>query len=343
MNILFTCAGRRNYLLDFFKSIKGVKVFACDISVYAPALHTAHESFIVPDVYNNEYITILLSESKKRDINAIIPLNDLELPILAKSKCLFDKIGIKVIVSDLDVINICFDKIRTVDFSESISVTKIPTFTDINEAFAFKKENNDCSFIIKPRWGTASIGIASAQDLIQLEYQYNLIKSNLTNTLLNKISSSDSGRSVIIQKMISGIEYGIDVINDLNGSYVTTLIRKKLAMRAGETDKAVTVHDNRINKIGEEIGQRLKHIGLLDCDIFVEDNNIFLLEMNPRIGGGYPFSHIAGANYPVALINWLKGHTAPSGCFDYKSDFFSAKADNIIAVNPQKLTRSKKK
>jgi len=47
----------------------------------------------------------------------------------------------------------------------------------------------------------------------------------------------------------------------------------------------------------------------MDADFFVTENNdIFLLEMNPRFGGGYPFSHEAGANVPAALIAWAIGN-----------------------------------
>jgi carbamoyl-phosphate synthase large subunit len=50
MNILLTCAGRRNYLVEFFQNeLAGRgRVFACDTSAAAPALAAADEGLIGP-------------------------------------------------------------------------------------------------------------------------------------------------------------------------------------------------------------------------------------------------------------------------------------------------------
>jgi carbamoyl-phosphate synthase large subunit len=76
----------------------------------------------------------------------------------------------------------------------------------------------------------------------------------------------------------------------------------------------------------------LGHIGNLDCDIFESDGRYYLLEMNPRFGGGYPFSHVAGANYPDAICTWIEGKDY---CFDKFSRKYNqpfAKCDTLIRV-----------
>ncbi len=335
MNILFTCAGRRHYLLEYFKSIKDIKVFACDASLYAPALYTAHEFFLVPDVYDLNYINILLDEARARNINAIIPLNDLELPVLAANKERFEANGIKVLISDENVVDICFDKYKTVKFSEGISVSKIPTFLHPADALRYKKKYPECSLILKPRWGSASVGIEYPKDENDLLYRYELLKRNLIKSIPGEIRDFDPDNCILIQRVINGQEYGMDVINNFKGEPVAVFLRKKIAMRAGETDKAETIYDAGLNKIGEEIGRKLKHIGLLDCDLIIENDDIYLLEMNPRFGGGYPFMHYAGANFPLALVEWLRGRETPEGCFNYKNGSLSAKVDIIIGLNPK--------
>ena len=112
MNILFTCAGRRNYLINYFKeALNGEgKVFASDMQLTAPALVDADVALQVPAIYSQDYIPTLIDIVKKNQIHAVISLNDLELPILSEAKTQIESLGAKVIVSDNDVIKVAFDK-----------------------------------------------------------------------------------------------------------------------------------------------------------------------------------------------------------------------------------------
>ena len=96
MNILFTCAGRRTYLLKYFKEnlSEGDKIVATDMQLSAPALQAADIKVQVPAVYDPKYVDITLGICKQYAIEALISLNDLELPILAENKAMFEAIGI---------------------------------------------------------------------------------------------------------------------------------------------------------------------------------------------------------------------------------------------------------
>src|SRR5690606_1870647 len=101
MNILFTCAGRRNYLINYFKeALAGNgKVFATDMQLTAPALVDADVAIQVPAIYSSDYIPSLLKIVKDNKIDCVISLNDLELPILSENKPKIEALGAKVIVS----------------------------------------------------------------------------------------------------------------------------------------------------------------------------------------------------------------------------------------------------
>ena len=136
MNILFTCAGRRTYLLKYFKENLTVndKIIATDMQLSAPALQVADIKLQVPAVYDPNYIDITLDICKKHKVNALISLNDLELPILANNKRLFEELGVRVIVSSPEVIDICLDKYKTAQWIESIGLKSPKTYIRLEDA-----------------------------------------------------------------------------------------------------------------------------------------------------------------------------------------------------------------
>lgn len=335
MNILFTCAGRRNYLINYCKQAlngQGI-VLATDMSKLAPAMSDADISLLVPSIYSEDYIPNLLSIVKEYDINAIISLNDLELPILAHYKQAFADLGAKVIVSDSSVIDICFDKIKTRDFLASIGLKTPLTFINYDEALQALKEGQlTFPLVLKPRWGSASIGIEFPESPEEFELAYKLLMIKLKNTILFEASKNELDAAILIQQKLNGPEYGMDIVNDLNQEYFTTVVRKKLSMRAGETDKAISVIDQRFSDIGEKISTNLKHTGNLDCDVFEQDGELYVLELNPRFGGGYPFSHEAGMNTIQAYLAWLAGEKLESSFNQYKADLVFSKCDRLIRI-----------
>jgi carbamoyl-phosphate synthase large subunit len=335
INILFTCAGRRNYLINYFKeALKGRgKIFAADMSMSAPAMVDADCALLVPSIYDCDYITALKELISKHHINAIISLNDLELPILSKHKEELESLGTKVIISNENVIDIAFDKIKTFHFINDIGLQTPKTFTTMNDAaIAIKKGALNFPLVVKPRWGSASIGIDFPETMEELELAFKLQQLKLKKSILNTASEHDFDNAILIQAKIEGKEYGMDILNDFDGNYIGTFVREKLSMRSGETDKAISRIDDRFEKIGKSISKNLKHIGNLDCDIFVQGKKIYVLELNPRFGGGYPFSHEAGVDTPSMYIEWLLGNKEVSKFNAYKSDMAFSKCDRMLKI-----------
>ena len=309
MNILFTCAGRRTYLLKYFKEnlAEGDKVVATDMQLSAPALQVADIKLQVPAVYDPEYVNITLNICKEQKIDVLLSLNDLELPILAENKARFEELGVKVIVSSPEVIDIAFDKYKTAQWVESLGLVAPKTYVrleDVKKALAAGEI--EFPLFMKPRWGSGSIGLESIADMEELDIYYNLLMKKIKKTILATASVGDE--YIMIQEKLTGSEFGLDIMNDLNGRNVGVSVKQKLAMRAGETDKAVTVDLPEVREMGRKIGEALGHIGNLDVDIMQRADGAYcVLELNPRFGGGFPFSYEAGVNMPKAIIQWAKG------------------------------------
>lgn len=332
-NILFTCAGRRTYLLKYFKEqLNGDGlIIATDMQLSAPALSAADIKEQVPAVYAPNYVDVTLDICKRNNVNALISLNDLELPILSANRERFEDIGVTLIVSNLAVIDVCFDKYATAEYVESLGLNTPKTF--INFELALKALNNgELSFplVLKPRWGSGSIGIEFVNDFDELAEMYALLMKKVKKTILATASQGDE--YILIQEKINGQEYGVDVMNDLKGNHRAVSVKKKLAMRAGETDKAQTVVNDAISSIGATLGTNLKHLGNLDVDIFERDGKYYVLELNPRFGGGFPFSYEAGVNLPLAIIEWLKGNDVDTSLLTPTPNRTFAKCDYLVEV-----------
>jgi carbamoyl-phosphate synthase large subunit len=141
------------------------------------------------------------------------------------------------------------------------------------------------------------------------------------------------GESVLIQERLSGAEYGIDVINDFRGQHVTTFSRRKLQMRGGNTDRAVTIDSPQLATLGRTLGERLGHIGCLDCDVFVfPDSPPVVVDLNPRFGGGVLFSHMAGANLARALVAWRLGETPSPSALAPRANVHVSKYEDFAIV-----------
>lgn len=334
MNILFTCAGRRTYLLKYFKDNMSAedKVVATDMQLSAPALQAADVKLQVPAVYDPKYIDITLNICKEQKINALISLNDLELPILAENKAKFEALGVTVIVSDPEVIDIAFDKYKTAQWVESIGLNAPKTYVTLASAKeALAKGEIAFPLFMKPRWGSGSIGLETIDDMEELDIYYHLLMKKIKKTILATASVGDE--YIMIQEKLTGNEFGLDVMNDLEGNNVAVSVKQKLAMRAGETDKAITVDLPEVREMGAIIGRNLKHIGNLDVDIMQRANGDYcVLELNPRFGGGYPFSYEAGVNMPKAILQWLKGEKVDAKTLQPEYGKMFAKNDYLMEI-----------
>lgn len=334
-NVLLTCAGRRNYLVGYFREALAGRgrVLVADASPYAPAMQEADQSFTVPPVHSPDYMPTLLGLCRQQQVGLLISLNDLELPSLARHRDDFLSCGVFPVVASPEVVDLCFDKWATAAFLARLGLTAPRSFLALG-ACREALDRGEISFplIVKPRWGTASIGVERPADWEELEWVWRMGHHRLARSPLARLSR-DRNDCLLIQEHLPGEEYGLDIVNDLDGNYVATWVRRKLAMRAGETDQAETVSHPLLEAVGAQLARTLRQPGILDCDVFLHGEDCRVLEINPRFGGGYPFSHAAGADLPSALIAWSRGETPAPNWLQVRPGVISAKCDRLVKVS----------
>ncbi len=318
MNILLTSAGRRSYMVDYFKeALCGEGLVFASNSQLSPALYAADKYFITPLIYDDSYIPFLLGKCREFEIGLIVSLFDIDLPVLAMHREDFEAAGTKVAVSDADMLYDCNDKYNMFLRLWRAGIRCPETETNLDSALLkIDAMNLSWPMLVKPRFGMGSMGLFKAYDKKELKAAYSMCMRECMNSYLKYESSEKKKECVIIQEMRDGNEYGLDIISDLDGNYLNTIVRRKISMRSGETDEAVVLGDNDneyqiLKELGEKIAAAFKPKGLIDVDVIMNTGNMapYVIDINARFGGGYPFSHLAGADVPKAYILFAEGHT----------------------------------
>lgn len=290
MRVLFTNAGRRTYLVQYALDLAArdypVEIFVSDSTIDAAALHVSPDArtILLPRVDSGEdiYMAALRDAVAKHRIDVIIPLSDFDIDALARAKDDFAHRGVTAVVGKPDIVARATDKRRADEFCRAAG---LPT---PESAFATEDYRGRFPCMVKKIHGSAGHGqyVADGPD-----------------GLRDFIAGAD-----MIQKFVDGTEYGIDILNDLQGRFVAACVKRKLSMRAGETDRAEIVDHPGIFSLAEKIGTALGHVGNLDVDV-MEDRNggLYCIDFNPRFGGGYPATHAAGLNFLQAVLDMTAG------------------------------------
>ncbi len=316
INILILSAGTRNKIVQYFKKTLGEngKVIATDMSTIAPAIYEADKYYIVPRITEPGYIDIILDICKKENISGVLSLIDPELSLLAENEEKFKNIGTTVIGSSYELCERALDKMQMFQWLRSHGYNCAKSYVDKNEFFANVKTGKaNYPVFVKPVRGSASIAISKVFD-------------NETVDLL-----FDHSDNLMIQEYLDGQEIGADCYIDLlSGELVSVFTKKKIVMRAGETDKSVSFKDEKlfelIKKFVNESGWR----GQIDIDIFEINGEYHISEVNPRFGGGYPHAYECGADHMKLIVNNLNGIVNSDVIGNYKENVYMMKYNEIM-------------
>ena len=315
-NVLILSAGTRDKVVQYFKKELGSqgKIIATDCSNIAPAIHDADLAYLVPPITADGYIEKVLEICRKEEITGVFSLIDPELSLLAKERARFEEIGVTPVVSSYDLCETCLDKYRMYQLLQENGIRTAKCYIDRKE-FMKAKKAGEISYpvFVKPQKGSASININRVTTDAEIETLFCIYDD------------------LMIQEYMNGQEYGADVYIDLiSGKCTSIFLKKKIKMRAGETDKSVSVKDpelfERIRAFVEKCGFR----GMIDIDLFLIDGKWYLSEVNPRFGGGFPHAYGCGVNTPAAVIRNLQGQENPVTIGDYAEGIYMMKYNEVM-------------
>ena len=315
MNILFSCIGRRGYIAEYFRAYLGPndRIIGTGNSKWTPGFRACDLAIILPDIASSDYIPTLITLCREQKVDALLSFNDQDIDVLSRHLDEFRTAGVLPVVPSPEINDICFDKYRTYLFLKDHGFNTPKTYIDLEKALR-DLDADELAFplIVKPRRGSASYNLFRARNVKELDVFFNYAPD------------------MLLQEMIAGQEYGFDICNNFQGQVLSVVPKRKITMRSGETDQAETCNTSSLIELGLRLGKELGHIGPLDVDLFVQGSKTFILELNPRFGGGYPLSHLAGADFPHLIFKMIKGETVEPQVGQFRSGVIMMKEYNIL-------------
>lgn len=332
MNILLSAVGRRAYLVEYFKQVVhplGGKVYATNTHPDATGYLVADEARTVPPSADPSYCEEMLELCGKWRIKLLFSLHDWDAPVIARARQRFLEIGTVPVMGSGELLATCLDKYATVRALEAIGIQCPETVLSIEEAL----DRLSFPMIVKPRWGQGSLGLFRVNDREELAAAYAL-SSLQARRFAGVCPEIDATKpQIVIQECLPGPEYGCDIVNDLNGAYRRSFVKRKMAMRSGETDVAESVSFPEVESAAARIGAWSGHLGCMDSDWMLNaEGRPCLVELNPRFGGGYPFTHSAGANVPRACVEWAYGQDSDSWYREYRTGVRTFKEIALLSI-----------
>jgi carbamoyl-phosphate synthase large subunit len=324
MKILITCAGRRDELVSYFQK-EGIEVHVSDKDKNAPALQVSDKTHIVPNIFSSNYIDTILQICITNKINLIFSLNDLELQLLADNKQIFLSNNIFPLISDSEVISTCCDKIKMNNFlrDNNFSIPENYEYGQICAETLFP-------IIIKPRYGTASIGVDIANNFLDYCIIYPYLNLKVKQSQLNLLPN---GTDLLIQEKVEGLEYAVDIINDFEGKYLGSVIKRKIETRNGDASLVISEKNDFLEKECKRLSETLRHIGNMDVDVIVNEKGIYFVDLNPRFGGAYPFSYHIGVNLPKMIKGWFKNKNSDDFGTHYETGILAVRTEKYFKIS----------
>ena len=325
LKVMFTSVGRRVELINLFKNTAQkmgyqIVIIGADHDFTSPALFFVDKVYRLPYKIDDQYVKHVYEICKNEAVDLLVPLIDPELPVFSKYKELFREIGTFVAISDYETVSIVRDKLNFYNFLSRKNFSfKIPQTVVLKN---FLPENFPSSFcILKPRYGSSSRGIFSP------------IKKTFV-PLVKDVMNLDEEEYIVQEFIDFETEVTVDVFVDGKHNVVELCQRKRLKIRGGEVERAVTIKNPLLSTYVKELVEKLNFWGVINVQFLAKKDTFYLTEVNPRFGGGYPLSHYAKANLIEHLIK-LATNQQVTYFFDrrYKENCYMLRYDLAVYTN----------
>jgi carbamoyl-phosphate synthase large subunit len=211
---------------------------------------------------------------------AVVPLTDLDLEALGRS-------SLPAFVPDAEVCRRTFDKYLAHELLLSHGLPSPPTWLPGEAPEGFPA-------VVKPRQGSGSRSIHPAADAREADFFADYVKE-----------------PVMVQRLMDGPEFSVDVLCDLDGRCLNAIPRTMLESRGGESIKGGAIADPDLIELGRAVAEALPLRGPATVQMFRDaELGLRVTDINARFGGAFACPMYAaqdGRSYPELIVRMAQG------------------------------------
>jgi carbamoyl-phosphate synthase large subunit len=321
LNILVTAASRRVALVQTFQrtlrtlGIPGA-VVVTDVNPLSPAVHVADRSYRVPLATDPGYLGELLAICDAEDIRLAIPTIDDELALFGAARERFREIGVLAACSSDATAEICNDKFETCrvlrERGVDAALSYLPGTLPADAALPM---------FIKPRVGRGAVGAFPVQSRRELEFFLDYVQAP------------------VLQEYLTGPEFTIDVLCDLDGNPLSIVPRERVVIRAGVIDRGRTVRSEPLVALAKAACRALAFAGPINIQCRMRGETPVIFEINPRFSGGIPLTIAAGADFPKMLVKLALGAKVEPEIGAFRDDLWMTSYEASVFLDSARQLR----
>ena len=310
MVVLFTSVGQRVDIVRAFRAA-GAATLGVDADPLAPALYHCDRRVIVPRIADPAYVPTLAGLVREQEVGLVVPLNDLDFPVLARERVEFAPA--LVLLPDVEVSARMSDKL---DAHRFFVENGIPS----PQSWAPDQVPADVRFpvLVKARAGFGSRNIFRAHDADELAFFL-----------------SYTGVPSFVQEACLGEEFSIDVFSDMDGRCLNAIPRTMLLSKGGESIKGVSLMDRELIEHGARVAEAVRIKGPANVQCFREpDGSLPITDVNTRFGGGFPVPLAAGGRYPELALALARGERPEPRLGDFREGVAMTRYFSEVCLAP---------
>lgn len=314
------------FMPGFFECLKAnkersIRIIGTDISSDRTSMELLVDVYYqVPRYSEDGYVDTLLDICRKEKVDVFFPHISMELPYILRRIDDFQRIGVKVAISDSGTLETANSKFRLYEFMRSKGL-EVPKYFLVENSLSLRNRVSELGYpqkpvVVKMTENSGSRGVRIVRPKLSKSELFIRQKPSSLNVSLEEmceiIDDCKVVPELIAMEFFCGVEYTVDLLAD-HGKTLYIAGRRNTSSSMSIAQSSVVEKKVEAYKLCEDIVRELDMDGNIGFDFMLDENDYpHLTDLNPRVTATIILYAGAGLNFPYLRVKQLLGEPLPN-------------------------------